>query len=662
MKRLTAVLLMLVMILAAAYAEEPQTGEDTQAVSPVTVQYDYDELVVGNTMTMYGAFSLGNWGNATSDVDVRKLIHGYNLVEWNTTDSEFFLDPSVVTVGSIVTADEDGNHVYHLTLYEDMYYSDGTKITARDYAFSWLLRTSKLINEIGGTAETADYLLGWEAYITGETPYLSGIRVVDDYQLTVTISADYLPYFYEISLLECYPYPIHVIAPGCEVADDGQGAYIRNAENPDGEPLFNADMLKQTLLDETNGYLSHPTVVSGAYRLVSYDGTEVRFELNSYYKGNSEGVKPTIPRIVYRVANPDTMMDELLQGKYALLNKVMRKDVIQDGMTRGVGEAQYVVDNYPRPGLSFIAFNGKRAATAETEVRQAIAMCLDKDGLREDYVGNFGMVVDSFYGIGQWMFQIVNGTMSQEPDENMTEEEQEKLRADWEALTLDNVKIYEFNTEQAAEILDNAGWTLNRNGEPYDSSRDDVRCKEIDGELIPLELKLVYPESTNIRSTLENRFAAPLKEAGILLTLEGKPDVLPMYYGQTEADYDMLFLATNFEMNYDPSALFMEGYGVNVSGVKDEELVRLAQDMRQTESGDLLTYCTKWVRFLERFAELEPMIPIYSNVYYDFHTPLLQNYKILQNMTWSGAIIDSYFSDVAESEPVPEEEEQFPET
>ena len=661
MKRVTAVLLMLMMILSAACAEEIPAGEEPQAIPPERVQYDYDELVVGNTMPMYGAFSLDNWGNSTSDVDVRKLIHGYNLVEWSAADGGFHLDPSVVTIGSLVTADEAGNHVYHLALYEDMYYSDGTKITARDYAFSWLLRTSELINEIGGTAETADYLVGWNAYITGETPYLAGIHVVDDYQLRIMISAEYLPYFYEVGLLECYPYPIHVIAPGCEVADDGQGVYIRNTENPEGEPLFTADLLKQTLLDETNGYLSHPAVVSGAYRLVSYDGTEVRFELNPYYKGNSQGVKPTILRIVYRVANPDTMMDELLRGEYGLLNKVTRKDVVLDGMTRGVGEAHYAVANYLRPGLSFIAFNGTRAATADPEVRKAIALCLDKDGLRQDYVGDFGMVVDGFYGMGQWMYQIVNGTMAQEPDENMTEQEQEQLQEAWEALTLDSVPTYSFNTAQAIEILDNAGWTLNRDGAPYDSSRDEVRCKEIGGEIIPLELKLVYPESTNIGEILENRFAAPLKEAGVLLTIEGRPDVLPIYYGQTEADYDMLYLATNFEMAYDPSALFMEGYGLNVSGVKDEELVQLALDMRRTEEGDLLTYCTKWVRFLERFAEIEPMIPIYSNVYYDFHAPVLQNYQITQNITWSDAIISSFLSDVPEDEPVPEEEEQVPE-
>ena len=39
----------------------------------------------------------------------------------------------------------------------------------------------------------------------------------------------------------------------------------------------------------------------------------------------------------------------------------------------------------------------------------------------------------------------------------------------------------------------------------------------------------------------------------------------------------------------------------------------LAMDMRRTDSGDTLAYCRKWVAFQERFQEIEPVIPIYSN-------------------------------------------------
>ena len=653
MKRILAILLMLTMILSVAFAEGTPDAEDAQAAAPA-VQYDYDELVVGTVMPMYGGFALDNWGNSTSDVDVRKLINGYNLIVWNSVVSGYELDPTVVTLGSLVTRDAEGNHVYTLTLYDDLCYSDGTKITAWDYAFSWLLRTSPLINEIGGAAKQAEYLAGWSDYAAGNTAYLAGVRVIGEYTLKITISAEYLPFFYEVSLLDCYPYPIQSIAPGCEVADDGDGVYIRNKDNPDGEAVLTADLLKDTLLNETNGYLSHPEVVSGAYRLVSFDGAEARFELNEYYKGNNEGLKPSIPRIVYKVADQATMVDELLQGQYGLLTKVSRGDVIQDAETRAVGEAGYIADAYPRPGLSFITFNGTNAATADAEVRKAIALCLAKESLTIDYVGDYGLKADGFYGLGQWMYQMVSGVIAQEPPEDMTEEEKEELKKAWEEVTLDELEKYEFSTERANEILDAAGWTLNKAGETYDSSKDEVRCKEINGELVALELKLVYPETTDIGEALETWFVTPLKEAGIVLSVEASASVLPMYYGQADADYDMLFLASNFDVAFDPTSMFLEGGTVNVNGVKDEELVKLAQDMRQTEQGDLLTYCKKWVSFLAQFTESEPLIPVYSNVYYDFHPEVLQEYKITQYISWADAIVGTFFSDVAE-EPAAEE-------
>ena len=71
MKRILAILLMLTMILSAAFAEGTPDAEDAQSSAPEAVQYDYDELVVGTMMPMYGGFTLDNWGNSTSDVDVR---------------------------------------------------------------------------------------------------------------------------------------------------------------------------------------------------------------------------------------------------------------------------------------------------------------------------------------------------------------------------------------------------------------------------------------------------------------------------------------------------------------------------------------------------------------------------------------------------------------
>ena len=38
----------------------------------------------------------------------------------------------------------------------------------------------------------------------------------------LTIRGEYLPFFYELALMRCNPYPISVIAPGVQVKDDGE--------------------------------------------------------------------------------------------------------------------------------------------------------------------------------------------------------------------------------------------------------------------------------------------------------------------------------------------------------------------------------------------------------------------------------------------------------
>ena len=602
MKKLLAVCLILMLLLpvgglAEGTAEVPEISEKL----PVNLNYDYDELVVGTTMPMYGAFSFGNWGNAGSDVDVRKLIHGCNLVMWDSAEGGFVLDPSVVS-GSLVESDANGDHVYNLILRDDPFYSDGTPITAYDYAFSFLLRMSPVISELGGNPSQMNFLVGYDDYISGKAEALAGIRVAGANQITIRISVAYLPFFYEVGLLDCYPYPISLITPGCEVRDSENGVSLSAA--------LDADILKETLLNSETGYLSHPAVTSGAYKMVSFDGKEA-----------------------FRTADQETLIQDLADSKFGLLNKVTRAAAIQEG-TKLIGETgRYKSTAYARPGLSFIAFNAERVA--DVTVRQAIAKCLDKSGLTADYAGDYGLAADGFYGIGQWMYQILNGTLEPPVPEDATDEEIQKQEEDWNTVTLDEIAKNEFDPEAAAQMLEDAGWKLNANG-----------IREKDGKA--LELKMVYPESTPIREILEARFAEPLKQAGIALTLEASDSVLPMYYGQQDRDYDMAWLASNFDVMFDPSPWFAPGAGTNTTGIQDQELYDLAAAMKKTEPGDLLTYCKKWVEFLKKFAEVEPMIPVYSNVYYDFYPDVLQNYLIMANISWSEAVVPSYLSDPPE--------------
>ena len=188
--------------------EAEEAAEETPQI-----EYSYDELTVAATTPRTGQFFTSMWGNGSSDMDVRAMIHGYNLVEWDTEAGVFLPDSSVIT-GSAVTQEANGDITFILMLYEDLYYSDGTPITAWDYAVSMLLTMAPELKELGANVRTPDYIAGYNNYITGRTKALSGVKVTGDHILNITINGNYLPFFYELGLLDCIPYPISVIAPG----------------------------------------------------------------------------------------------------------------------------------------------------------------------------------------------------------------------------------------------------------------------------------------------------------------------------------------------------------------------------------------------------------------------------------------------------------------
>ena len=622
MKRMIACLLALLLLLSAAAAEDHTEGNAA------------DRLLVGNPTPMRGEFFTDMWGNATSDIDVRDLLHGYNLVLWNGDFGAFMTDPTVV---SRISSQNDtaGNRIYTLYLNHDLVYSDGTPITARDYAFSWLFSLSAEAAEIGAVPRRVDQFLGYDKYMSGEVPYLSGVRLTGEFGLKITIRKEYVPFFHELGLLLCNPYPISVIAPGVVVKDDGQGVYLANEDGSTETPIYTADLLRETVLDPDTGYMSHPSVVSGPYTLTSWDGETAEFAINPYYKGNSKGERPTIPVLVYTVSDNETQIEDLKAGTFDLLNKVTRKDGIAKGIELA-GAENYSAEDYPRSGLCFISFACEKDTVASVAVRQAIAWCLDRDQLRKEYTGLYGVTVDGYYGIGQYMYRLVAGEADppvKDPGTNATQQAKSyyKKRVEaFKALNLDGLTHYTVDTEKAVQLLEADGWRLNADG-----------LREKDG--VVLDLKMICPEGNNITEYLEENFLINLDAVGIRLTVEVMPmnQLLSHWYQQEERTEDMIYMATNFYLLFDPCGYFDKDGCWAYTCLKDNALYQAAKDMSKTKPGDALTYMKNWITFQERFNEILPMIPIYSNYYYDFFTDDLINYQIDENITWGQAIVSA---------------------
>ena len=604
------------------------------------------ELKVGNPTPMSGRFFTSMWGGTTSDLDAQELLHAYSPILWDNSLGRFRFDKSVVK-NMLLIHEDNGDHVYMIMLEENLVWSDGTPITVRDYAFSCLLQMSPAVRETGGEPADFSWMEGCDEYLSGEAKTVSGFRIISDYEMQITMKADSLPYFYELNRLNILPYPINEIAPGAKVADDGEGIYLTR-------PLT-ADGLQEYVLDEKIGYMSHPRVVSGPYVLAGFDGTTAKFAINPLYRGNEERMVPRIGEIDYTVFSNADMIARLQDGEIDLLDKVTRAGQISQGiqLIRSAPD-KFAMENEMRTGLTMLWFTETSEIMRDIAVRKAVAQCFDRDGFIRQYAGNYGMRTDGFYGMGQWMYRTAIG-MAEIPvilPENATDEEKkaydEAVKA-WGKISLDGLTVYEHDPDEAIRLLEEAGWNLNRDGEPFDSEKDQVRYKKDGDKLTGLTLTLMMPENAEALAAIETFLFAPLHHIGIALRIRtaGMDTIQDAYEGRIETDADMIYLGENLNIIFDPEILAPQTEGTELGAVK-EELHQLALDMVRTDPKDLIGFERKWIRLQERITETLPLLPVYTNVYFDFFSRRLHNYVIGEARSWGNAIVPAYMSDIEE--------------
>lgn len=590
-------------------------------------------LTVQTLTPMEGRFFTDLWGGTASDMDVRTLLHAASPIRWDDELNRLVFDRSVVEDAVILT-DGDGSRTYLMVLADDLRWSDGTPITVKDYAFSLLLQMDPAVAETGGRLGDFSWLVGIDEYLGGRTRTLSGIRMIADNILQITVKAEALPYFYELDRLDIHPYPADVIAPRISVRDDGEGVYLT-------EPLT-AELLKKTVLDETCGYLFHPRKVSGPYLLESFDGIIARFAANPYYKGTESGYMPRIGRITFAAADNSGMVSSLVKGEAGLLDKVTKAETIRDGI-RCVMVAQDSLDMLvqPRSGLTMIWFTESSAKVQEKAVREAVACCFDRDTFTRLYTGGYGARTDGFFGPGQWMYRMAAG-METAVANTLPEE----------GITLPGLTRYEPDREKAIRLLEKAGWTLNKKGENYNQYRDSTRFRQTENDLIGLDLTLAIPESEDIRKELELTLATPLKEVGISLTIVpvSMGEIEAVYMGRKESPYDMLYLGQNFAYVFSPDVLKprCENSGESDLYQAREETYALALDMVRTEPDDTAGFVKRWTALQKKISETLPLLPVYSNLYYEFFTRELHQFDISRGASWAEAIVYSYMSDMEE--------------
>lgn len=589
------------------------------------------KLRIGNPTELSGRFFTDMWGGNTSDMDIRALLHAYSPVCYDISLSRFRFDRGVLEDAAALD-DTEGNRTYLLVLCDDLFWSDGTSVTASDYAFSVLLGMDPVVGETGGTPVDYSWILGADEYLSGENRTLRGLQVVTDRIIRITARADSLPYFYELSRLRIEPCPASVIAPGISVMDDGEGVYL-------SEPLT-AEMIRRTVLDPGTGYMSHPSVVCGPYQLDEYGERTARFSINTYYKGTESGYVPRIGELEYMWIDNGDIVRALAEGEIGLVNKVTQSKSIRSALEKlGSENRRFDSESYARSGLTILWFMESSPALRETDVRKAVACCFDRDGFTKDYTGMYGTRMDVFSGLGQWMFRLASGQMPPPVDNTLPEAEYEAAAKAFDTLTLDGVTRYSFDPAEAERLLSAAGWEKNGQG---------VRGRTVNGETTELRLVIGYPASEETGQVLETYLARNLETAGIPVTLKPMTiEEIEKAYRDGEPSADLLYLGENFSILFDPEILAPKGDPEEGGLPADKaELYAMAREMVQTDPSDLYGFTEKWIALQERISQTLPLLPVYSNVYFDFYSRELHGYEITRAVTWTEAILKSYISDI----------------
>lgn len=623
LRRLTALALLVGLLIGTAAPAAMAASE--QQAAPKAV-------VVGTTTKVSGDFFTGHFGNNTSDIDVRTLVHGYAPTVWQTQWS-FVVDNTVVKALDV----KKHNKVttYTVTLQDGLTYNDGkTPITAADYAFSLLLQASPAFAALGANADRLAYVAGYESYRKGETVALSGVRVVDASTFSVDVKNTYLPYFYHLSYLNFYPYPISVLAPGFEVMDTQEGAVLANAQK---QPVALSEAVLQSTVAGEKGYLHWPTLSAGPWKLEAYDqaGGVVELVKNEHYAGNFEGQKPAIDTLRLVPVYQDNMMKALHDGEVTVINKLSNGEVIQALLD--AKEADHAM--YPRLGYGFLAFNPSEGRPfASVYVRRALSHALQKEKLAQDFTRGFGRAIYGYYGLGQWEVLATEGTL--------TPGSMGVRNTKWNAQGEAKLEKYPHSMEEANALLVKAGWALNESGKPFTLGQDQQRYRKTEAGMEALTVRFLASENNAAVTLLMEQFKAVEAATGMHIDVVTVPfvDLLKAYYQKPEnKDYDFVFLATNFLSSFDPSSDFgirEEQLGiVNNAAHQDKELEALAWDMRKTEPMQFNAYLGRWQRFQEKYAKSLPTLPLYSNHYFDFFSPDLQNYQPDRHPNWPAAML-----------------------
>ena len=629
MKKFLALLLAVVMVLTMVACGEGKKKADGQVVIGSSTEASGDWA--------YSAFVRNP--NAT-DKAVMTLTDDMTTVD-SDQHGDYGINKTVVKSYERIE-EENGNVTYKFVINDGLKFNNGEAVTAENFVAWTMFVTSPAGKEMGVVSATYNMLPGGLAYRNGETNVLSAVRLYDEKTFSITIAktgedgeTSYLPYYYDITYASMQAVNLtYWFGEGWSVKDDGEGVYFVNADGKE----FTAETVGETVT--ASRFATGNRVTAGPYNLVSFDQSsrEIVLEVNENYNGNFEGQKPGIQKLVIVKTSDDTVMDMITTGQIQIYSQIADGSEVNAVMDLiEAGTINSSTSQYDRAGYGYFGFACDLGPTQFTEFRQAIAYLLDRVEFAQTFCKGWGSVVHGPY--------CTAFTMTAKTDIEK------------------KINHYDYNPEKAVELLKQAGFVYNADGSDYVDGSGEVRYAKVTEEqakyydsfnkvladgtiLMPATINWASSEGNAVSALLSTMLAnsEATKAAGVSIvkTEMTFPELLNYMYRQDSyglggdysmPTYNMFNLATGYNggvydesYNWTTDPEYIE-QGYNVQHLYDEQLDKLSMDMVYgVEPSDEATYLDLWEKYIIRWNELLPMVPLYSNIYVTVYPNTIDNY------------------------------------
>lgn len=441
----------------------PFWGADSAFIDWSSEKED-NSIILGSSTELSGRFRSPAYGVSSpgaSDNAVGRMLSGLETVSTVTKDGSYQYNQTVVVDHSEVD-NADGSRTYTIQIADDLQFSDGSPVLAKHYLNYLMMNSTPVSAQAGGSGNSGINYVGFEefrAYDGTEgsgSKEFSGIRILDDYTFSVTVDPDYLPYYYAISYASFNPTDTALWLGDSDLADDGNGVYITgNFYAKNGDSYVMADHITASVWDHSQDY-----AVAGPYMIESWDEADHSVVLvkNPNFKGNYEGTVPAIEKVVYKRIISETQLADFQAGGVDVLSGVTGGAATDEAIALvNANPDKYVATHYSRAGYGKLGFRADLGPAQFTEVREAIAYCMDRATFAKDFTGGYGGVVDGPYYTFGWMYKaaVADGML---------------------------LNAYDTSVDSAIAVLEKGGWNYNADGTMY--TGEGVRYKAIPEDLM----------------------------------------------------------------------------------------------------------------------------------------------------------------------------------